>query len=61
MFQFSYINFNDTKIQDYIKVLIFLKAFGGNRTRTDNFILAKHTLYHLSYTPFPNKIIIDLL
>lgn len=25
--------------------------FGNNRNRTDNFMLAKHTLYQLSYTP----------
>lgn len=30
--------------------------FGDNRTRTDNFMLAKHTLYQLSYTPLYNNI-----
>ena len=25
--------------------------FGGNRTRTGDFLLAKQTLYQLSYTP----------
>ena len=29
-----------------------INAFGDNRTRTDNFMLAKHTLYQLSYIPF---------
>ena len=30
--------------------------FGSNRARTDNFVLAKHTLYQLSYTPFIQKL-----
>ena len=33
------------------------KLFGSNRTRTDNFMLAKHTLYQLSYTPFIKLVI----
>ena len=28
-----------------------LKAGGGNRVRTDDILLAKQTLYQLSYTP----------
>jgi predicted XRE-type DNA-binding protein len=50
LYPLSYIGFY--LINQYFMQKELANIFGGERTRTDNFMRAKHVLYQLNYTPF---------